>query len=74
MADDGDWGLMEITDEQLIEEARWNHEHHGVPSARCPKCNRFSRHPWEKIFGTQDGTVYVWGGVCKVHGPWSEST
>lgn len=69
-----DWGLMEVSEEDLVEEARWNHEHHPTKKVTCPECGAYSRYPWEKTFGTQNGTIYVWGGVCKRHGPWSDST
>lgn len=40
----------------------------------CPDCGRFSRDSWEQTHGTQNGTIYEWGGICIKHGEWMEST
>ncbi|WP_315107031.1 hypothetical protein [uncultured Microbacterium sp.] len=69
--DELDWGT---TEEDDIECARENHARYPAPYALCPECYRFSAHPWETTFGTQNGTMWAWGGVCKVHGAWTEST
>lgn len=66
-----DWGMSE---EDEIACARYNHSHWPARFTQCPDCNLFSAHPWEQSFGTQDGTMWAWGGVCKTHGPWIEST
>ena len=54
--------------------ARELHDRHPAPWTRCPDCHRFSAHPWEQSFGTQNGTTYAWGGVCRRHGPWREGS
>lgn len=40
----------------------------------CPHCGRFSRESWDHASGTQNGTVYTWGGICLIHGEWEDST
>lgn len=68
---DLDWGYSEADE---IENAKWNHAHYPARFAACPECNLFSAHPWQTSFGTQNGTTWAWGSVCKEHGPWTEST
>lgn len=69
--DEIDWGMSE---EDEIACAQHNHSHWPARFTQCPDCNLFSAYPWEQSFGTQDGTMWAWGGVCKTHGPWTEST
>lgn len=40
----------------------------------CPDCGRFCSESWSRHWSTQDGTIYGWGGVCKVHGEWRDGT
>lgn len=64
-----------LTPEEEIEETKRTHERWPAKgAARCPECNLFSAYPWEQEFGTQNGTQYVWGGVCKTHGAWREGS
>lgn len=48
---------------------------HTVAPNNCPDCGRFSKDSWQDLgVGTQNGTYDHWGGVCSVHGIWSESS
>lgn len=41
----------------------------------CPDCGRFSAQPWGVDHVSIDkGPWFEWGGVCPVHGRWSDST
>lgn len=34
---------------------------------RCPDCGRFSASPWQSKW-----EYWSWGGICKVHGEWTD--
>ena len=41
----------------------------------CPDCGRFSAESWStELTSTENGWWQEWGGVCKVHGRWSDGT
>ena len=40
----------------------------------CPDCGRFSAHSWSWSTYGPDGYYASWGGTCKTHGRWSDST
>lgn len=65
---------FEITDEDRAEWAREAHKQHPAKFAQCPDCNLFSAAPWSHSYSTMDGTFWSWGGICKTHGAWSESS
>lgn len=69
-----DWAELQMTLDDEIEWMKGEHQAHPARYANCPDCNRFSRYPWEKEYGTQDGTIYEWGGVCAEHGPWRDGS
>ena len=47
---------------------------HVSPPCKCIECGRFSSHSWDTgWFYTPDGAQQHWGGICKIHGEWSES-
>lgn len=40
----------------------------------CPDCGRYSGHSWDTGgFSTQNGWNQYWGGICIIHGEWSDS-
>lgn len=65
---------LQITAEDEIEWAKDDHATNPAPFAKCPDCQLFSAYPWQKVFGTQNGTIYAWGGVCKTHGAWRDGS
>jgi len=69
-----DWANMQTNEADDIEWARGEHAASPAPFAQCPECYRFSRYPWQRVYGTQNGTDYVTGGYCAEHGAWSEGS
>ena len=65
---------LEPTEQDRAEWARELHARKPAKFAQCPDCNLFSAAPWRDLHQTQDGNIYTWGGICKTHGAWSEST
>lgn len=63
------------TEADLREHARFMHARQPAKTGiQCPDCYRFSASAWTSSHQTQDGNFYTWGGICKTHGAWSEST
>lgn len=51
-----------------------NHPGSHVSGVQCPDCGLFSSHGWEWDTSSENGWGQAWGGVCKTHGEWSDST
>lgn len=46
--------------------------HHCKPW-NCPDCGRFMSDSWVEAGGGQNGWNEYYGGICAVHGEWSDS-
>ena len=50
------------------------HPGRHTPPIACTECGRFSSHSWDTgWFYTDNGGQQYWGGVCSLHGEWSEA-
>jgi len=52
-------------------------EHVATPGKEWwqqPECGWFLAQPWHRTYGTQNGTIHEWGGICKRHGEVRDGT